>query len=309
MLRRIIAIIAVALTLPAMSWAQGYSAPELRQNWQEIADLISSTGRDDSAARILESVNALSDEELEHVYGQVDFGSMINALMDIEKAVDAVDRLGGGISVRELGDGMTMPDRNLTEPVATSVGFPTINYPASSICPLSPGRSNGEALQIAVDIIQGARVALEVAKGIWSGLSRGCDQTVVVLGEGGNTSLACIPADATLAAAELVVGSAEGVVEHLEACDNGVDSAEIEGTWKGAVHTHADLADHTNQLTAHDTNLVTHDGDIKAKLDQQKGMLESVLANQQEILANQQEIFKLLKTPEGRRPGWNVEGY
>jgi hypothetical protein len=286
MLGQIITIIAITLTLSTTSLAQ--SGNELRQSWKDIAELISASGRDDAAVRLLESVDRISDEELERTYSQESLNDMINVLNDILKAVDA---------------SKTLRDLELTETASvtsTSEGFPTnLDYPDSNYCPLSPGRSNGLALQIAVDAVTAGRIALEVAKGVWSGLSRGCDEVVVlpVVG-GGNLSLACIPADIVLFIAEGLVGAAEGVVEHFEACDNGVDSAEIEGTWNGVVHINSVLEAHEDQLMTHDEDIKRELFLIHDKLDTQGEMLEIVLDNQQKIM-------NLLRTPQGRRPGWN----
>jgi hypothetical protein len=229
---------------------------------------------------------------------------MINALRDITGAMDAIESMNGAISVNEFGKGNTpdtseMMEKSIVPMTFDFNGFPTdLDYPDPNYCPLSPGRSNGLALQIAVDATQAARIALEVAKGVWSGLSRACDETVVVVGEGGNTSLACIPADIVLFVAEGLVGAAEGIVEHFEACDNGVDSAEIEGTWKGLGYINSVLEAHIGQLTIHDEDIKSEIALIHDRLDTQKGMLEAVLANQQMIM-------QLLKTPNGKRPNWN----
>lgn len=315
MIRRVVTIIAVALAFPTISFAQGGGAQEVRQNWQEIAASISAAGNEDAAARIRTAVDALSDKDLERAHGQLNFGTMHNALKEIGTAVNAVNSLGGIKSAEALqGQSVSTPSPSVSAitsatPLVTSVDFPTANYPSNTVCPYSPDRSNGEALQIATTSIKAARVALEVAKGVWAGLSRACDETVVILGEGGNASLACIPADIALFVAEGLVGAAEGTVEYFGACDNGVDSAEVAGTWAGVKHIHTDLTEQTNQLTAHDTRLAVHDTDIKAKLEQQKGMLDQQKVMLEAVLANQKEIIKLLKTPEGRRPGWNVLGY
>lgn len=290
MLGQIITIIAVTLTLSTTSLA--LSSNELRQSWEDIAELISASGRDDDAVRLLESVDKISDEELERTYSQESLDDMINVLNDILIAVDA---------------SKTLRDLELTETwtasvTSTSEGFPTnLDYPDSNYCPLSPGRSNGLALQIAVDAVTAARIALEVGKGVWSGLSRGCEEVVVlpVVG-GGNLSLACIPADIALFVFEGLVGVAEGVVEHFEACDNGVDSAEIEGTWKGVVHINSVLEAHTDQLMTHDEDIKRELDLIHDKLDTQEEMLEFVLDNQRKIM-------KLLRTPQGRRPRWNAK--
>ena len=77
-------------------------------------------------------------------------------------------------------------------------------------------------------------------------------------------------------------------MQWLLRCDATVDEAHLDAAFNRAednfllgTHIHDDLA--------------THDTDIKSLLS--------------EIAANQREIIKLLKTPQGKRPGWNVDGY
>ena len=48
------------------------------------------------------------------------------------------------------------------------------------------------------------QTVLTVAKGVWSLADRGCDQVLVALGEGGNTSIVCIVVDTVLTAAQAV---------------------------------------------------------------------------------------------------------
>jgi hypothetical protein len=124
----------------------------------------------------------------------------------------------------------------------------------------------------------------------------------------------------------------------LTLCDNhiaGVDSAEIEAGYENSVKILSDLASQAstannilNTLTAHDAHinadlaahdiqmknqLSVHDGDIKGLLNQLKNQLSALDSDIKGllaiVLAKQAEIIKLLKTPEGRRPGWQKDGY
>ena len=164
----------------------------------------------------------------------------------------------------------------------------------------------------------------------------GCDPTGI------GCAVVCI-ADKVLA---LAVQTMAAPIEHCKNLDGNIDSAEISADYLNGVSILNDvgeqdellegiieaLADHdsdvfsflsnhdlylrnhdtrvTNQLSAHDlrlqaqlsdhdtqvkTQLSTHDTDIKARLDN--------------VVANQLEIIKLLKTPEGKRPGFPKEGY
>ena len=78
------------------------------------------------------------------------------------------------------------------------------------------------------------QAALTTAKGIWSLADRGCDQVLVVAGEGGNGSLACIVADTALTIAQVAFDA-------IIACENDIDSAEINGSYRRLDHIHDDL--------------------------------------------------------------------
>ncbi|MDH3284991.1 MAG: hypothetical protein OEQ13_09635 [Acidobacteriota bacterium] len=150
-------------------------------------------------------------------------------------------------------------------------------------------------------------------------------------GFGGNTSLACIPADVIFIVAKALVGTAESTVESIAFCDGAVDSAEIEGAYERAGHIHADLATHdsaistqlathdtdiSTQLATHDTDistqLATHDTDLKLQLAMHDADIKVLLAllqgavdeNQRLIkifMSRQLEMMRLMITPEGRR--------
>ena len=274
--------------IPAAPPSASASAPELRQTWKDIAKMLAVTGNDAAAIEVQQAVAAISDADMVRIYGQVDLGAMLFALGEVEGAIEAVELISDGeISVKSY--------------IQSSSGyFDSPDYPDTNYCPSSPNRSDDLALQIAVDAIQAARIALEGAKVLWSGLSRLCDQTVVVCPApgGGNTSTACIAADVVLFAAELAVGAAEGVVEHFEFCDNGVDSAEIEGTWERVGHIHTDLDNHNTDIS---TQLLTHDEDIKELLDDIQDGIDENHRLITVFMARQQEVLRLLITPEGRR--------
>ena len=292
------------------------SALEIRDQWRNVVDEMAATGLESSANRLEESVAKLSDEEVLKIYGNADFEALIGVFRTSGVALDAVDDADvlGGKTIRELlanSDKTLNSTQSASEPVSvlTSTGFPTATGYPGGICPSSPNRTNADSLIQAVHDIGDARLALEVAQGIWSPLSRACDEIIVVLGEGFNTSLACIPVDIALFAAELVVGNSETTVEHAQYCNETVNSAEIEGTYDRVGHLHTDLADHdiaiSNQLTQHDihisTQLAQHDADIKALL----GILQQTVEENQRLIkismSRQLEVMKLLITAEGLR--------
>ena len=304
-----------------LTFSVGVSAG-LREDWQVLSDSISQSGNRQAAEKINEALSKLSDEQIQRIYGDTDLLEVadqfqLNTEMT-RKATTRYPELAPLYQIPSRGvDNDSRIGTNDGKYGLASTGFPgAVGYPTNGWCPFSPNRSDADALLIAQDVTAGARVLLETAKGVWAGLSRGCDETIVILGEGGNVSLACIPADIVLAAAELAVGAAETVVEHIDFCDAAVDAAEIEGSYERLGHLHTDLDDHvtalathdtaiSNQVATHDTDisnqLATHDTEIKALLDNIQG---TVNENQRLIkvgMSRQLEILRLLITPEGQR--------
>ena len=131
------------------------------------------------------------------------------------------------------------------------------------------------------EVVLDAKIALGAAKSVWAGVEVACGLDVVAVGTVGVGFAAC-------AAAAVGVAVAEEVVDAFLRCDATVDEAHLDAAFNRA-------RDNFLLGTEIHDDLDTHDTDIKALLS--------------EIAANQREIIKLLKTPQGNRPGWNVEGY
>lgn len=147
-------------------------------------------------------------------------------------------------------------------------GFPDANY--SGLC--GSDRSNTE-------VLFAARLVLEIAQGVWAGLSRGCDETIA----GFNLSLACIPVDIILFAAQVVF-------DEIENCDNDIDSAEVEGTYERSAHLHGDI------------ELVQTTSDSIADMVFILNEKVDVLFDMMEALRETNcEIIRLLHTPQGQR--------
>jgi hypothetical protein len=131
------------------------------------------------------------------------------------------------------------------------------------------------------------------------------------------TGAACLIATPILAACEVSYHVAAIPSEMVKNWESWLDSAENEAAWKNSALLLGDLASHDSRildklsgqdaavsdlgtaLALHDGRLATHDQEVKALINQLGARL----------LANQLEIIKLLKTPEGRRPGFGKEGY
>lgn len=92
---------------------------------------------------------------------------------------------------------------------ATTAGFPVAQY--GSACAGYTSNS---------DVVFGYETALNTAKLVWIPLKDACDEVLVALGEGGNTSLACIIPDEILQAAELILAQ-------YTICDGDTQSAQV----------------------------------------------------------------------------------
>jgi hypothetical protein len=83
----------------------------------------------------------------------------------------------------------------------------------------------------------------------------------------------------------------KGIYENYNECDAMISGAEASASYRRLGHIHDDMITLNSTINTGQGDLTT----IKDKLNT--------------ILANQAEIIKLLKTPEGKRPGWNKDGY
>lgn len=178
-----------------------------------------------------------------------------------------------------------------------------------------------------------AQIVLDVAKGVWSAASRGCDEVIVVAGFGGNVSLVCIIVDAVLAAAEAVYNG-------FLFCDGDIDSAEIEGSYDRLGHIHGDLesaqstivnndnsnkTEILNQINANTTIITTAiDASATAIINNDNSNRNTIInndnSNRDTIITNDNtnrdtiiselraigcDVIRLLNTPEGQRSSAN----
>jgi hypothetical protein len=160
----------------------------------------------------------------------------------------------------ELGDAGIAGDD-----ATKSAGLPSAPY--SGIC--GPDRMSTGALVAALEVFLAAEIVREEAL-------RGCQQTGVAAGVGGNTSTACLVTDA-------VFFVAKAVYENIVLCEGDIDSAEIKGTYDRAAHIHADI------------------GGLDEKLDH---IIELILKNAEAIEKNRVAICdnsRVVTTPQGRR--------
>lgn len=174
--------------------------------------------------------------------------------------------------------------------------------------------SGGFAYYLAA--LAGANISLTAAQLACD--AAGCDPTGIVC-------ISVCGATKIVQAAYLI---AKVPVDACNSWDAKIATAENEAAWKNSEFALTDLSAHddrasaalasqsaaTAQLTA---DLLAHDAAVKALMVQ----LEAGLGEHDEdvklllaqlittMVSGQTEIIKLLKTPEGKRPGWNEDGY
>ncbi len=115
-----------------------------------------------------------------------------------------------------------------------SPGFPPADYPSCGST-----RTDDAVVDASDD-------ALFVAEGVRDAASRACDEVIVILGEGGNGSLACIITDGVYLAAKIINYG-------LHYCNDKIDAAEQGAAYSRLDHLHSDLEssvanDNTNTL-------------------------------------------------------------
>jgi hypothetical protein len=169
-----------------------------------------------------EGLTRLVDQRIDALQkiGDADFARFMSLNVDLGPLDQSVTELQQRVEAK-LSERVTSQGLKITP---NSPGFPNAEY---SFC--------GSARNDAVFMLA-AQEVLITAKGVWSIASRGCDEVVVVAGFGGNVSLVCTIADGILAVAE-------GVLNGFEFCDNDIDSAEINGSYRRLEHIHGDLSD------------------------------------------------------------------
>lgn len=282
-----------------------YSANEVRQ---AMVDALASI---EQAAGLLPeaslAISELDDEVVEMV-----FSSMPNKDEFMAASQEIVSRVEIARARFAAGQPriLTRPLRSVKSLTSTPPFPPNypggINYEIILLLGLvdSPDdRCGGPGFEIFEAALAGAEAAMVIG-----------DAACEVAGCDPSGFLFCLPICGAVETVKLGVLTARVPIDACAAHGGGVDSAEIEAGYENGVYILGDLAAHDasikSDLAAHDANidgdLAAHDANIDGDLTTHDADIQALLAN---IVANQEEIIKLLKTPQGRRPGWGVEGY
>ncbi len=225
-----------------------------------------------SAQQAIQVVRDLTAEEL---------SVMMQTLPDITPLLyDTVDLVTIARADRATQLGLT-----LGGPTRTSIGTPGENF-ASSGFPNAPYSSEVGSTRPTTAATLAASATFETAEGVREGASRACDETIVAIGAGGNTSLVCIAADLVWITSKIVFWGIQ-----FESDD--IDSAEINGTYLRTGHLHTDIESLQGSLDSHDANIdadlanhnsniqnriTTHDLNIDADLSAHDANIDSDLA-------------------------------
>jgi len=303
-----------------------YSAAKVRDAMvSALASIEDAAGLEPAASQ---AMSGLDDEVVETL-----FSSMANKEEFITSAQQTVDRIQSaraGLAEGQAG----IPKRPLRslESLAGTPPFPP-NYPSGvsyevilllGLVDSPDDRCGGPGFEAYEAVLAGAEAALAIGDAACS--VAGCDPTGIV----------CVSVCGAVEAVKLAVLTARIPIDACASHGRGVDSAEIEAGYENGLSTLSDLAAHdaniNGDLAAHDANidgdlaahdanidgdlaahdanidgdLAAHDARITDQLSTHDSDIKALLAD---IVANQEEIIKLLKTPQGRRPGWGVDGY
>jgi hypothetical protein len=217
---------------------------------------------------------------------------------------------------------------NGTAPFTPNYPNPSMDVDYALLYPLglvanNSSRCDGPGFAEYQAVLTGANISLTAAQLACD--AAGCDPT----------GIACI---SVCGATKIVQAAYLVALAPVEACkswESKLDSAENQAAFKNTESLLGDLDAHDDRilstlasqagavddlssaLAAHDLlvqaaldsirgNLAAHDGKLDRHDADIKAMLEQMLSA---VVANQAEIIKLLKTPEGKRPGWGKEGY
>jgi hypothetical protein len=209
-----------------------------------------------------ESMRVLSDEQLARIFAT-------GRVKDLSEAVEAAARL----------DVLTVP-RGQTNRVNTP-GFPNAP-PIIGVCD---------------DILHdpewtfGTLVAFEVLRTVLAVAEFACLETIVILGEGGNTSALCIPFSIAKDASEIPF-------ELADFCGGEEDSAIGQGSYDRLEHIHLDVevarADILTSIDVHTQMIIDND-------NANRDMIIQTLKN---LTC---DLNRLVHTPEGQRKSDIIE--
>ena len=206
---------AVAGARAGQSATSGGDAATFRADFDRVLDAYEGVFRKLGNARGLalladarQAMRAAGDEQIARVYGRM-------RAPDLALAVQAAERLEAATPSRLSGGGGPGPS--------------------------TPGFPNAPDILAACDDIEhdsaftfGALVAFQVLRTVLAAAEFVCQEVIVILGEGGNTSLVCVP---------FAIAQDVAAIPHelADFCGGEEDSALLQGSYDRLDHIHTDL--------------------------------------------------------------------
>ena len=272
---------AVARARGGQSAMSGADAATFRSDFDRILDAYEGVFRKIGNARGLamladarQAMRAAGDEQIARVYGRM-------RLPDLAVAVEAAQRLESATPSRLAGGGAPGP---------STPGFPQ----APDILAACDDIEHDSAFTF------GALVAFQVLRTVLAAAEFVCQEVIVILGEGGNTSLVCVP----FAIAQDVAAIP---YELADFCGGEEDSALLQGSYDRLDHIHSDLESARADIITNDnTNrdlVIANDNTNRDLIIANDNANRDIL--QGEIRNLSCDLMRLLNTPEGLRSSAN----
>ena len=241
------------------------------------------------------------------------------SLNTLRKAIDPAklhDRLlRARAAVAEYSKAVSGPKMIAGSMPSFSPGFPNAN----GLCTSANGT---DVNRIPNAVVIAADVVFFIADVVRESAQDTCKEILVVAGEGGNTSLVCIPLD-------IIWIAAKAVDEGIHFCDDDLTGAVVDANYARLNHIHDDLANvqtGVNTVTTDVSNVSTQVSNVGVQISNVDTHISAVdahittliaglsaqlttlqasvdLANQRllKTIAGEQQIMKLELTPEGQR--------
>ena len=217
-------------------------------------------------------------------------------------------RAAGDEQVARVIGRMRAPDLGLAVQAAERLDAATPSRLAGGGSgPITPGFPQApEILDACDDILHdpgftfGALVSFEVARTVLAAAEFFCQEVIVILGEGGNTSLVCVP----FAVAQDVAAIP---YELADFCGGEEDSALLQGSYDRLDHIHTDLenarADIINNSNTNRDLIIANDNANRDLIITNDNANRDILKG--EIRNLSCDLMRLLNTPEGLRSSSN----
>jgi hypothetical protein len=234
------AVFALTLFVPRVSLA------DPRTQLEGAVTLLADYGKFEEAAELQGAIDAIPDDQLQYIYGGLDWNGLLSGLDAALSAVADEQELAremaagkaASTSLDSSGAGSTCDPNSSWSPACPAT--------TTSQCSQTPNLQDGGDIVdlangnlIGTQAVEGLMVLMKAARSITLAASRVCNQTAVVAGEGGNTSVACIPVDIIFALLEGGVESAKVVLDYNIVknrvdwyCNGAVTGARVKATYQ-----------------------------------------------------------------------------